>query len=448
MSAVSTLSSSDKTSIFWLLVLYTLQGVPLGMSAVFPLLLKERGASYSDLARFSLCSWPFALKLLWAPVVDGSSFFGVGRRKSWLVPCQLLISALLYHLSRTYEDLLSESKVDSLTLIFLGLYFLAATQDIAVDGWALTMLSEANVGYAGTCNSVGQTAGYFLAFSGFFGLSKLGLCSLETYMKIWAALFLVVTLFVAILKEEETATLEVSRPSSIVSIYTEMVSVLKLKPVITLSTVLVSMSLPFVDSLIAVKFQDAGVSPDVIALMATLTTPIHICLPWLVSKYSPKLAPLTSFRMIYPVRLMFQLVSVVLIVLTPYALQVNSSILIACFYAACLILSMVESGMMQVMFVSQMTFFARVSDPAIGGTYMTVLNTISNIGGNIAKQVSYRLAELGTTESLDGFYVVVIFATIYGIFWIGHFGKILSALQLIPEGHWRVNDSRDSPKQK
>ena len=58
-----------------------------------------------------------------------------------------------------------------LTVIFFSLNFLAATQDIAVDGWALTMLQRRNVGYASTCNSVGQTAGYFfgnvvlLAFS-------------------------------------------------------------------------------------------------------------------------------------------------------------------------------------------------------------------------------------------------------------------------------------------
>lgn len=29
-----------------------------------------------------------------------------------------------------------------------------------------------------------------------------------------------------------------------------------------------------------------------------------------------------------------------------------------------------------------MAFFAQVSDPAIGGTYMTLLNTLSNLGGN------------------------------------------------------------------
>jgi PAT family acetyl-CoA transporter-like MFS transporter 1 len=32
------------------------------------------------------------------------------------------------------------------------------------------------------------------------------------------------------------------------------------------------------------------------------------------------------------------------------------------------------------MFVSQMAFFAKVSDPKIGGTYMTLLNTLANLG--------------------------------------------------------------------
>ncbi|EDS44495.1 dynactin P62 subunit [Culex quinquefasciatus] len=34
------------------------------------------------------------------------------------------------------------------------------------------------------------------------------------------------------------------------------------------------------------------------------------------------------------------------------------------------------------MFVAVMAFFARISDPAVGETYMTLLNTLSNLGGN------------------------------------------------------------------
>ena len=58
-----------------------------------------------------------------------------------------------------------------LTGFFLFLYFLMATQDIVVDGWALTMLSRENVGYASICNSIGQSFGFFLANQGFIALS-------------------------------------------------------------------------------------------------------------------------------------------------------------------------------------------------------------------------------------------------------------------------------------
>lgn len=50
-----------------------------------------------------------------------------------------------------------------LTAYFFMLYFLMATQDIAVDGWALTMLSKDNVGYASVANAVGQTFGILIS---------------------------------------------------------------------------------------------------------------------------------------------------------------------------------------------------------------------------------------------------------------------------------------------
>ena len=33
------------------------------------------------------------------------------------------------------------------------------------------------------------------------------------------------------------------------------------------------------------------------------------------------------------------------------------------------------------MFVSLMSFFSKISDPSIGGSYMTLLNTLANLGG-------------------------------------------------------------------
>ena len=54
---------------------------------------------------------------------------------------------------------------------------LSVCKDIAVDGWALTMLSRENVGYASTCNSVGQTAGYFLGNVLFLALESADFCN-------------------------------------------------------------------------------------------------------------------------------------------------------------------------------------------------------------------------------------------------------------------------------
>jgi PAT family acetyl-CoA transporter-like MFS transporter 1 len=46
--------SGEYGNIFLLLVLYTLQGIPMGLAKVVPMMLVERGASYSNLGTFSL----------------------------------------------------------------------------------------------------------------------------------------------------------------------------------------------------------------------------------------------------------------------------------------------------------------------------------------------------------------------------------------------------------
>ena len=63
-----------------LLALYTLQGIPMGLSGAVPLLLAGR-ASYAEQALLSLASLPFSLKLLWAPLVDAASPRWAGARR-------------------------------------------------------------------------------------------------------------------------------------------------------------------------------------------------------------------------------------------------------------------------------------------------------------------------------------------------------------------------------
>lgn len=173
---------AELSSIFLLLFLYVLQGIPLGLAGSIPLILQSKNVSYTDQAFFSFVFWPFSLKLLWAPLVDAVYFRNFGRRKSWLVPTQYILGLFMIYLSTQVDSLLGNTDgrtpdVVALTVTFFLFEFLAATQDIAVDGWALTMLSRENVGYASTCNSVGQTAGYFLGNVLFLALESADFCN-------------------------------------------------------------------------------------------------------------------------------------------------------------------------------------------------------------------------------------------------------------------------------
>ena len=54
------------------------------------------------------------------------------------------------------------------------------------------------------------------------------------------------------------------------------------------------------------------------------------------------------------------------------------------------------------MFVSLMAFNARVSDPAIGGTYMTLLNTIANVAAAIPKTAMLWMVDVVSFKDCVG----------------------------------------------
>ena len=97
-------------------------------------------------AEFSFVQWPFSLKLFWAPIVDSVFSQKFGRRKTWLIPTQYLMGLFMLllssHVDRWLGSGTTKPNIEMLTILFFALNVLAATQDIVVDGWALTMLKR------------------------------------------------------------------------------------------------------------------------------------------------------------------------------------------------------------------------------------------------------------------------------------------------------------------
>jgi PAT family acetyl-CoA transporter-like MFS transporter 1 len=67
-----------------------------------------------------------------------------------------------------------EDHLVELTITWTSLVFFAATQDIAVDGWALTLLSDDAKAYASTAQTIGLNTGYFASYTVFLAFNSEG----------------------------------------------------------------------------------------------------------------------------------------------------------------------------------------------------------------------------------------------------------------------------------
>lgn len=130
------------------------------------------------------------------------------------------------------------------------------------------------------------------------------------------------------------------------------------------------------------------------------------------------------------------------------------------------------------MYIADMSFFAKISDPLIGGTYMTLMNTISNLGGSwvqtfflwLVDFISYRRCIFDESilnnstltlplenkcvdkiekeiclksggychTDIDGYYIEVCFNVVYGIIWFYFGRKLIIHLQNLPTSDWYI----------
>lgn len=139
-----------------LLALYFIQGLPFGFQAsALPTYLRSEGLSLEGIGFLGLLSAPWMLKALWAPLVDRYHLPALGRRRSWIVVMQ--VGLVLTCVAAAFVP-----PADNLPLL-LGLIllmnFFAATQDIAVDGLAVEMLSSHELGPGNAAQVVGYKFG-------------------------------------------------------------------------------------------------------------------------------------------------------------------------------------------------------------------------------------------------------------------------------------------------
>lgn len=390
--AVGPMSTRDKYAIALLIVLYLIQGIPIGLAfGSIPFLLKSK-LSYSQLGTFSLATFPYSLKLLHAPIVDAIFHPKLGRRKSWIIPIQIIMGSLMIWMGNNASVLIETEHppVNYLTAIFTLLIFFAATQDIAVDGWALTLLSQENLSYASTAQTAGLNSGYFLSFTVFLALnsadfankyfrtvpSEVPFLSLAAYLRFWGLVSFAVSLWLFLFKREDPVKgdeddLHLGR------IYKSMWEVCKLKHVQLLCVVHLLAKIGFQthEAATNLKLVEKGLNKEDLALVVLVDFPFQIIGGWLAARWSVGDKALRPWIWGFWGRLGFAVYYMLLLWLFPKPPTPAS------FFLLLIVSNVLSQFAATVQFVGMSAFHTQIADPMIGGTYMTLLNTISNLGG-------------------------------------------------------------------
>ncbi|MBO6518760.1 MAG: AmpG family muropeptide MFS transporter [Rhodospirillales bacterium] len=147
----------------------------LGFSCGLPLLLvygtlsawlHDEGVSLTVIGWFSIASSAYALKFVWAPLVDRCPLPVLtpllGQRRSWLLLSQLSIMAAILMLGTT--DPADDLAWTALWAVVLA--FASATQDIVVDAYRIEILDEEKMGAGASNYVVGYRIATFVSGAG------------------------------------------------------------------------------------------------------------------------------------------------------------------------------------------------------------------------------------------------------------------------------------------
>jgi PAT family beta-lactamase induction signal transducer AmpG len=132
-------------------LLSTASGMPLGwVYTTLQFFLVALGIPKSTIGLLSVVSFPWLLKFLWSPLVDRYALSWPGRRRSWIIVAQLALAgtfgALAAFAWRTLAARQAGAPLGSAPLV-IGLFavaiaFFSATQDIALDAYAVEVLHK------------------------------------------------------------------------------------------------------------------------------------------------------------------------------------------------------------------------------------------------------------------------------------------------------------------
>ena len=142
-------------------------GLPLLLtSATLGTWLADIGINKTTIGIFALVGIPYALKFLWAPILDASIFGSfsdkVGRRRSWIIVMEVLIGVNI--LLMAYVDPIQSTL--NLAILAFTLSFFSASHDVAIDAWRIEIHKKSELGLGAAMYVTGYRISLLVAGAG------------------------------------------------------------------------------------------------------------------------------------------------------------------------------------------------------------------------------------------------------------------------------------------
>ena len=146
--------------------------------------------------------------------------------------------------------------------------------------------------------------------------------------------------------------------------------------------VLFTTSFPFsaAEDIANLKLIEFGVPGEKIAALSLPMIPVKFIVTFFITKFIVGPRPIMIYLGAYPFRLLMCLALTALVYITPLV-KLSDGAFPGYYFPLVIAVFALHRATLYCQFLSLIAFMARISDPAIGGTYMTLLMTLINLGG-------------------------------------------------------------------
>ncbi|CAF1530872.1 unnamed protein product, partial [Adineta steineri] len=333
------------------------------------------------------------------------------------------------------------------TIVFFIIVFLTASEDICVDGLAITLFAVSNPQWASTSQAIGQTFGRFLGssflltfesanFTNRFIRKPLslpyqttGLFSLVHFVRFVAVAFLIVTVCLIIFVREKEETLDTNgTQTNNLSLIQTYLSIIKLfKNLLGKQRLLNSSSTVILPFFLKYFLFSQGVSRENLGLVNIPVTLATLIAPLIILHTKQ---PLDWFARSYVFYLIHALPLAAYVYFTPRMISFGY------YYPILIILLAISEFIKMLQTTANFGFFASICQPDISGTYITLLVTLSNLGYALNSSAVLYAANL-LPKKYD--YIIAVSACLLlGLLWFCLSYQTLKRLQKLPASEWHI----------